>query len=330
MKKPGLFSIWWTFHGNPQRVFLFLCCLLLNLAACSPVDSTAELPVEQPAEPTPIVITATIHVGDLTPIISSPTAIIPTPSLPPATSTPDYPATPACLFEKGRYEFGSLSSELLPQPLEYRVYLPPCYDQYPGQSYPVLYLVHGRGFDDDQWDRLGVDESADKLIAAGEIPPFLIVLPGDRSGRRPENDMFGQVLVMELVPHIDSVYRTLSQRPYRAIGGLSRGAAWAVRLGLLHWQEFGTIGAHSLLLFFGDEPRIRTWLDTIPAESVPRIYLDIGEKEHPDILESALWFENLLIEKGIPHEWHLFSGYHVESYWQSHVEQYLRWYAREW
>jgi len=316
VKKPGLSLLW--------------ICLLLNLIACSALEGDAALPVDQVVEVTPLMVTTSLQVGDPTPGPASNTTPALASHLPTATSTPERQGTPGCLFEKGQLESRSLSSELLPQPLEYSVYLPPCYDQNPERSYPVLYLVHGQGFSHDQWDRLGVDESADELIAAGEISPLLIVMPGDRSWAQPGEDMFGQALVTELVPQVDSAYRTLAQRDDRAVGGLSRGAAWAVHLGLLHWQVFGAVGAHSLPVFYSDASKISTWLDAIPAESMPRIYLDIGEKDRPEILESALWFENLLVEKGISHEWHLFSGYHEESYWQAHVEQYLRWYARGW
>ena len=45
---------------------------------------------------------------------------------------------------------------------------------------------------------------------------------------------------------------------------------------------------------------------------------------------AAIWFEELLNQRGIPHEWYLFSGYHNEDYWSEHLEMYLRWYSRTW
>ncbi|MFQ5616739.1 MAG: hypothetical protein ACE5GO_09835, partial [Anaerolineales bacterium] len=66
----------------------------------------------------------------------------------------------------------------------------------------------------------------------------------------------------------------------------------------------------------------------IATENCPFFFLDIGEKDY--LLGKALWFENLLTEKGIPHEWYLFTGRHEEAYWQAHIEQYLRWYAEMW
>ncbi len=258
-----------------------------------------------------------------------------TPSPLPPTLTPIPSLTPsptplACWGEPGNKEHASLSSDLLRLPLEYTVYLPPCYDQQKDRRYPVLYLIHGQSYNQDQWDRLGADETADALIAAGEVPPFIIVLPRDRSWAQPTEDMFGQVVAEELVPTIDEGYRTLSERAYRAIGGLSRGAGWAVHLGLSRWELFGAIGGHSLPVFWSDTPYIRRWLKDIPDDALPRIYLDIGEKDRPSILDSAIWFEKLLTTEGIPHEWHLYAGYHEEAYWESHVDEYLRWYADGW
>lgn len=225
-------------------------------------------------------------------------------------------------------EENTLRSSLLKLPMEYRVFLPPCYDQDPERRYPVLYLIHGQNFNHDQWDRLGADDTAFRLISAGEIPPFILILPRDRSWAQPDEDMFGRVMVEGLIPTIDERYRTLPGRSFRSIGGLSRGAAWAVHLGLSQWELFGAIGAHSLPVFWADTPHIRRWLDSIPQDSLPRIFMDTGEKDY--LIESTLWFEGLLTEKSIPHEWYLFPGYHEEAYWESHIEQYLRWYAQEW
>jgi enterochelin esterase-like enzyme len=246
------------------------------------------------------------------------------------TPTPT-PTLLSCWHEGGRIELKQLQTELLPLPLEFRVYLPPCYDQQLDRRYPVLYLIHGSNYNDDQWDRLGADETADLLIAAGDIPPFIIVMPRDRVWTQPDEDKFGDAMLQSLIPWIDTTYRTLPDRAHRAIGGLSRGGAWAVHLGLSHWELFGAIGAHSLAVFDTDAPyNINRWLDALPPDSLPRIYLDIGDHDREIIFKSAVWFETILTEKGIPHEWHLNVGKHDETYWQAHVEEYLKWYAQDW
>lgn len=245
-------------------------------------------------------------------------------------SSPPTATEPPCHQNAGTIEVFQLETDLLDLPLDYRVYLPPCYDDSPDQHYPVLYMIHGQSYTDDQWQRLGAPGIVDYLFSIGEISPFIIVMPRDRTWQEPANDPFGQVLVEELVPTIDATYRTLPDRSQRAVGGLSRGGAWALHLGLNHWQIFGAVGMHSGFAFKSDVSHIKSWLDAIPMEQMPRFFMDVGDKDQPEIKQSATWFEGLLTERGIPHEWYLFPGYHNEDYWSAHVEGYLRWYARDW
>lgn len=214
--------------------------------------------------------------------------------------------------------------------MEYRVYLPACYEEVEEQSFPVLYLIHGQNYNDDQWERLGVTEIADELIAGGEISPLIIVMPRDRSWSQPTEDAFGQVVIDQLLDHIDETYRTVPDREHRAIGGLSRGAGWALHLGFSQWESFSAVGMHSLPVFWTDLPFIRDWLNSIPEGEMPRIYLDLGDKDRPQLSKSAMWFEELLTEMKIAHEWHLYPGYHEEAYWQAHAEEYIRWYSQDW
>ncbi|MBI3158664.1 MAG: hypothetical protein HYZ26_03565 [Chloroflexi bacterium] len=283
------------------------------LAACAPAAPAPTLA----AAPSP---TQTVAFNPLS-LSSTPT---------PAAEPPLTPTSPACRAEGGQVLADFIPSDLLPQPLEFRLYLPPCYDMETGRRYPVLYLVHGQSYNQDQWDRLGADETADRLAASGGLPPFIIVMPRDRVWTQPSEDNFGQALVQELIPYIDETYRTCPERACRAIGGLSRGAAWALHLGLSEWEAFGALGLHSLPVFWDDVPHLRRWLEAIPPEDLPRIYLDVGERDRDEIKESTFWFRDLLDELGIPHEYTLFSGYHDEEYWASHMEQYLRFYAAGW
>lgn len=300
------------------------------LTACSAITPAPELPpTERPirtvAPPARDTLTASP-----TPLPTSALSFTPTPSSSP-TAAPSLTLTALTCWKKGgQVVLGQLETDLLRQPLDYRVYLPPCYAEQPDRRYPVLYLIHGQSYTDDQWDRLGVDETVDRLVADGEIAPFLIVMPRDREWTQSDIDPFGRAVVEVLLPAIDQTYRTLPDRSQRAVGGLSRGAGWAIHLALKYWPLFGAVGGHSPPIFWSDVPLIKRWLEEIPAESIPRIWLDIGEDDRPEIMDSARWFENLLTQRNIAHEWHLFSGYHEEAYWQAHVEQYLRWYAEGW
>jgi len=209
-----------------------------------------------------------------------------------------------------------------------RVYLPPCYGLDPDREYPTLYMLHGALATDQEWDDLGLDEVADSLISGGEISPLIIIMPREITWIVLPENQFGDQLIKVIIPWIDSHYQTLEDREYRAVGGMSRGGNWAVRLGLLHWGLFGSIGAHSAPLFIGDLKRVPGWVEIIPSSQIPRILLDIGRDDN-NLAEADALHESLL-DLEIPHDWRISPGLHDENYWRSHLEEYLKWYSAEW
>ena len=283
---------------------LILLTLFLTIAACTPPSQILPTITAVPASPIPT---------SLPTLTSSP---VPSPTVTPL----------ACLTSPGRVEEGSFDSTRPPQ--EFRIYLPPCYDEETNRRYPVLYLLHGQTYTDDQWVRIGAVDAADRLILSGETAPFIIVFPDDRYWNLPPGAGFGQRLVEELIPYMDTAYRTNPDRDHRAIGGLSRGAGWALRLGLTRWDLFGRIGLHSLAVLQGDGSEIRKWLGEIPPASRPAIFMDIGDNDSELAMASRV--ESHFNDVGLPHEWHLYTGAHTEEYWSAHVEEYLRWYTAAW
>ena len=240
---------------------LLLAC---SLSGCTPTSPGA-LPLQSTATRTP----PAANLPAETPASQGDPTLIPSPLPREHPHPPAHPHAdrPGVLEIGGRFESGSLETELLRQPLEYRVYLPPCYDELPGQVYPILYLIHGQSYNDDQWERLGAGDVAGELISAGEAPPFLIVMPRDRLWSEPTEDRFGQAVVEVLLPWIEANYRIIPERPYRAVGGLSRGGAWALHLGLTYPEVFGAVGMHSGFAFHSDAPYLRRWLDAIPRRA---------------------------------------------------------------
>ena len=300
------------------------------LSGCLGIDAAADptvttvVPTITEANPTSVP-TETLSPA-LTDIPYATTTPRPSPT---ATNAPTTtPTVDPCWQAGGRITQHTLTTDLSPSPWEFRIYTPPCYDQQTDRSYPLLVLIHGSMFTDSQWDDLGADEAADALISSGAAAPFLILMPRDRLFVAPVRDPFDEALVTRILPWVDQQYRTIPERDYRAIGGLSRGASWAVHLGLRYWFEFSAIGAHSLPIFLSDPPLIPIWLADIPPDMLPRIYVDIGDDDH--LLEKAVWFEGLLTELNIPHEWHLNTGRHDSVYWESHLGEYIAWYASGW
>jgi enterochelin esterase-like enzyme len=252
------------------------------------------------------------------------------PTLPPS-ATPLRPpealftATPspiACVETQGIISQISVPSSTLRYPIDARIYLPPCYAA-SDRRYPVLYLIHGLNFKEDQWERLGATQTADALTEAGEIAPLVMVMPRDRRDSR-----LDRAFVTDLIPYIDTHYRTLADRQHRAIGGLSRGAGWAIHIGLQYPAVFARLGAHSPAIFYGDEQKIINWTHHLPDDQVPAIYFDIGEQDAER--QSAHWFDQVLTWFQVEHTYILRSGGHSEKYWSAHMAEYLRFYAADW
>jgi enterochelin esterase-like enzyme len=282
-----------------------LLTLLTTICACSPLD-----------EPT-------LPSTQTSPTSAPQRTLTPAPPINRSTAT----QTPlACLTQPGRVDEGKLESTNPAQ--QYFIYLPPCYDEKTEERYPVLYLLHGQTYTYDQWIRLGAVDVVNDLIRSGESMPFIVVFPDDRYWNLPAGSGFGQRLVNDLIPYIDQNYRTLPNRNQRAIGGMSRGAGWALRLGLTRWQLFGTIGLHSLAVLQKDSSKILDWLSDIPRSSQPRLFMDVGDNDQE--LTMAQLVEEQFNRYGLSHEWHLYSGAHTEEYWKAHVEEYIRWYADGW
>jgi enterochelin esterase-like enzyme len=255
--------------------------------------------------------------------------VIPSPT---ATLTPEPTASPTptpCAESQGTVITGQLKTDLLPAPLNFRVYLPPCYTIQPPVRYPVLYLLHGMNNDDQQWVKIGAPTAADALIENGKAPPFLIVMPQeDNWSVNADDTNYGKAVVTALVPWIDQNYATCTDRLCRAIGGLSRGSGWAIRLGFSYPDVFGAIGAHSLSPFDGDYDKLPNWLGAIPPASAPQLYLDMGNVDIS--LEYAKYFEAEITRLNFVHEWHIFEGGHNEAYWSAHIMDYLKWYTQPW
>jgi enterochelin esterase-like enzyme len=231
-----------------------------------------------------------------------------------------------CLSQPGELQNGEVITE--GRPTAFIIYLPPCYEQFPEQRYPVLYLLNGQTSFADQWVRIGAPAAMDELIHSGQSAPFIIVFPEDLYWNIQQGTRFGQYLLNDVIPFIDANFRTLPDRTHRAIGGLSRGGGWAFQLGLTRPDLFGTLGLHSPAIFSSDRAAFERRIREMPSELWPRLYIDTGDNDHEFEFNTRL--EEVLTEYGIPHEWHLNTGAHDETYWSAHVGEYIQWYADGW
>lgn len=301
-----------------------LCGLCLSLAACQ--TPRPVLALIQSVERTPFPATGTPFQAQ-SPTAAPTITLTPTP-VPSATPAPS-PTLPPCTDQAGKIEAREVQIPASDGPFNFRVYTPPCFGQNPAIRYPVLYMIHGQTFSDDQWERIGIGTAADALINTGKAPPFLIVMPEEEDTIADIYvESFGRDVINGLLPWIDAHYPTCAERACRAIGGLSRGGAWALHLGFSNWQLFGAIGLHSTPPFNTDPGLFPTWVRAIPTDEMPRVYMDIGSRD--PFLSMASAFESQLEQYNVPHEWYLFNGTHAEAYWSAHVSEYLEWYTRPW
>ncbi len=290
-----------------------LLILMFVLGACAAPPGAAQ----------PLVTVSSAVVATATLLPTSPPTATPPPTVTPVPVTPS--PTP-CAGLRGSTKDVVLDAPLLRFPLRVHIYTPPCFDPSGETRYPALYLLHGQSYTNLHWDDLGADEAADDLITSGQASPFLIIMPQEAqdlidAGSSP----YGQALIETLVPWVDATYPTCADASCRAIGGISRGAGWAVHVALRNADVFGAVGAHSLAAFYGEAFRLPTTLAAIPEGSVPRFYVDSGE--HDRYLYSAVEFETALDQSGVAHDWYLFQGLHDDDYWAAHMEFYIRWYA---
>ena len=160
------------------------------------------------------------------------------------------------------------------------VYTPAEYDQKKMQKkrYPVLYLQHGMGEDETGWSKQGrMQHIMDNLIASGEAVPMIVVMEsgdikapfrgGDnRQGRSEYGNSFYKVLISDLIPYIDSHFRTLTDRDHRAMAGLSWGGHQTFDVVLRHLDKFSYMGTFSGAIFGLDLKTAYDGIFTRPEE----------------------------------------------------------------
>lgn len=139
------------------------------------------------------------------------------------------------------------------------VYTPAGYDQ-GKKKYPVLYLQHGMGEDETGWSNQGkMQYILDNLIAQGKAEPMIVVMDNGNCshsfGTKPGESMaefgasFGPILMDEIIPWVESNFRTLKDRNHRAMAGLSWGGKQTLEITTAHLDQFAYIGTFSGAIF---------------------------------------------------------------------------------
>ena len=218
------------------------------------------------------------------------------------------------------------------------VYTPYGYDAKGKKKYPVLYLLHGGGGDEDAWSTLGrTCQILDNLIEQGKAVPMLVVMPNGNPNQYAASTLQIPVkqdvrqyasgfdnyssLVADILPYVESHYNVIKNRTGRAVAGLSMGGGQSFYIGLRNIDVFANIGIFSSGLLGGsgagqaafDPEAQMPGLISNPAKynKLDLFYISCGEqdnriggtKEFVDQL-NALGYKNVFYET-YPggHEW---------------------------
>lgn len=186
------------------------------------------------------------------------------------------------------------------------VYTPPGYES-GGGRYPVFYLLHGAGDNDDSWSSVGrAGFILDNLIAAKQARPMIVVMPAGHTSRGP-GSAIGRAATNEFVtdfttavmPYIEKHYRVLTDRANTAIAGLSMGGGHTLNIAVPQLERFAYIGVYSsgLLGAFPAPDAAAAPAAAAPPSSPPLTAAEF-EKMHAAKLDDAglkkglrlLWF----------------------------------------
>jgi enterochelin esterase-like enzyme len=242
---------------------------------------------------------------------------------------PAFPA-PAEGFDKardgiahGKLELVEYDSKSVGNKRKALVYTPPGYSA--DSKFPVLYLLHGIGGDEEEWHRGGHPEIIlDNLIADKKAVPMIIVMPNgraqpdDRPGTNamataPAFAKFDKDLLNDLIPFIQSKYSVKAERENRAIAGLSMGGGQALNFGLANLDTFAWIGG------FSSAPNTKPPAELVTnpeivAKQLKLLYISAGNKD--GLIRISQGVHAYLKEKNVPHIWHVDEHAHDFQHWK--------------
>jgi enterochelin esterase-like enzyme len=218
-----------------------------------------------------------------------------------------------------------------------RVYTPPGYSA--DRKYPVLYLLHGIGGDENEWGHGGApDAILDNLIAEKKAVPMIVVMPNGRASKdltrrdpipkqSPAFEAFEKELLTDLIPFIEKTYSVNSDRESRALAGLSMGGGQSLNFGLGNLDTFAWVGG------FSSAPNTRPPADLIDdhaeaAKKLRLLYVACGDRDF--LFRISQGVHEMLDENKVPHVYRVIpGGEHDFRVWKSDLYHFAQLIFRE-
>ena len=226
--------------------------------------------------------------------------------------------------EHGKIELREYDSKTVGTRRKLSVYTPPGFTK--EVTYPVLYLLHGIGGDEEEWKRGGAPANIlDNLIADGKATPMIVVMPNGRAQKndRAEGDIFRHApafatfegdLLHDVIPFIEQNYPVKADRESRALAGLSMGGGQSLDFGLGHLDTFAWVGG------FSSAPNTYAPEKLVPdpaaaTAQLKLLWISCGDKD--GLINISQKTHAYLKEKGVPHVWHVDTGGHDFPVWKN-------------
>ena len=204
------------------------------------------------------------------------------------------------------------------------VYTPPGYSK--EATYPVLYLLHGIGGDEEEWHRHGHPEVIlDNLAADQKLTPMIVVLPNGRAqtNDRAEGNVFAHAkafetfegdLLKDVIPFIEKTYSTKTGPENRALAGLSMGGGQSLNFGLGNLDTFAWVGG------FSSAPNTRKEAELLPhpedaTKKLKLLWVSCGNEDN--LIGISQGVHKYLTENKVPHTYHIEPGKHDFAVWKN-------------
>ena len=216
------------------------------------------------------------------------------------------------------------------------VYTPYGYENNPKQKYPVLYLLHGGGGDEEAWPSMGrAVQILDNLIAKGLAKPMIVVMPNGNANQRAAQTLklpndgkaqgvqnaYVNSLVKEIVPFIDKEYRTIAKADGRAIAGLSMGGGHTTAATLNYPGVFSYICPLSCGI--RETPELDSQLEGIKKAGYKLYWIGVG-KDDTGAYNGSKVLDEHLTKLGMPHTLYVSNDAHVWKNWRLYLNTFAR------
>ncbi|HLP06028.1 MAG TPA: alpha/beta hydrolase-fold protein [Paludibacter sp.] len=226
----------------------------------------------------------------------------------------------------GRVEVVAYKSKTVGTERKVRIYTPPGYSK--DKKYPVLYLLHGIGGDENEWFNEGHPQVIlDNLYAEKKVEPMIVVLPNGRALKddRPVGDIFSpekvqgfaifeKDLLNDLIPFVEKRFPVRKDRENRAIAGLSMGGGQSLNFGLGNLDKFAWVGG------FSSAPNTKQPAELLPNPELAKqklelLWISCGDKD--GLIANSKRTHDYLSKSNVPHIYYVDHGYHDFKVWKN-------------